>query len=193
MTSATAIVRLGEAGATLPQIVRISGHEIYYCARILETYLPRTFKMAQEAVRLLDAEERRLDSLGAQTDEDMIADLVASGLLDDNPPDDEADEDPKRARRSAGRNKPSQGEGLGAPRRRRQAARARQPPGKPLGKFRLERFELVRRSLGDASRQTQIDVELTTRTGITRCSGKAGPTPARVARTDFCPSVLEGV
>jgi len=46
----TAIVRLAEAGCTVPEIAAISGHQIDYCQRILETYLPRTRRLAESAV-----------------------------------------------------------------------------------------------------------------------------------------------
>jgi integrase len=55
----TAMVRLAEAGATIPQIAAISGHSIEETQRILEVYIPRTAKMADEAIRKLDAAERR--------------------------------------------------------------------------------------------------------------------------------------
>lgn len=46
----TAIVRLAEAGCTMPEIAAISGHQIDYCQRILEVYLPRTRRLAERAV-----------------------------------------------------------------------------------------------------------------------------------------------
>ncbi len=46
----TAIVRLAEAGCTVPEIAAISGHQIDYCQRILEVYLPRTRRLAERAV-----------------------------------------------------------------------------------------------------------------------------------------------
>ena len=42
----TGIVRLAEAGATVPQIAALSGHSIDYCQRILGTYLPRRTEVA---------------------------------------------------------------------------------------------------------------------------------------------------
>lgn len=50
----TAIVRLAEAGATVPEIASISGHTIDRCQRILEVYLPRNSKMAKSAVEKLE-------------------------------------------------------------------------------------------------------------------------------------------
>lgn len=46
----TAIVRMAEAGCTEAQISAVSGHKIDTCRRILEVYLPRNSKMAQEAI-----------------------------------------------------------------------------------------------------------------------------------------------
>jgi len=50
----TAIVRLAEAGCTVPEIASISGHAIDYCARIIETYLPRTRSLARSAITKLE-------------------------------------------------------------------------------------------------------------------------------------------
>lgn len=47
----TAIVLMGEAGATEAQIAAVSGHSIESTRQILETYLPRTLKMGQEGIR----------------------------------------------------------------------------------------------------------------------------------------------
>jgi integrase len=46
----TAIVLMGEAGATEVQIAAVSGHNIETTRQILETYLPRTAKMADAAI-----------------------------------------------------------------------------------------------------------------------------------------------
>ncbi len=51
----TIIVRLAEAGVDLPGIAAISGHKIELCKKILETYLPRTSKMAAAAIEKLEA------------------------------------------------------------------------------------------------------------------------------------------
>jgi integrase len=50
----TAIVRLAEAGCTVPEIASISGHGIDYCARIIETYLPKTRGLARAAITKLE-------------------------------------------------------------------------------------------------------------------------------------------
>lgn len=50
----TAVVRMGEAGCTESQIAAVTGHKIDTCRRILETYLPRTDKMADEAINKLE-------------------------------------------------------------------------------------------------------------------------------------------
>ena len=46
----TAIVRLAELGCTVPEIASISGHDIDYCQRIIDTYLPRTVELARRAI-----------------------------------------------------------------------------------------------------------------------------------------------
>ena len=50
----TAIVRLAEAGATVPEIAAISGHQIHSCQRILEVYLPRNVEMARAGIVKLE-------------------------------------------------------------------------------------------------------------------------------------------
>jgi hypothetical protein len=50
----TAVVRLAEAGCTVPEIASISGHDIDYCQRIIDTYLPRTRKLAAAAIEKLE-------------------------------------------------------------------------------------------------------------------------------------------
>ena len=50
----TAVVRMGEAGCTESQIAAVTGHKIDTCRRILETYLPRTDKMAEAAINKLE-------------------------------------------------------------------------------------------------------------------------------------------
>jgi integrase len=50
----TAIVRLGEAGANAIQIAAVSGHDINTSQKILETYLPRNFRMAEAAILALE-------------------------------------------------------------------------------------------------------------------------------------------
>ena len=46
----TAMVRISEAGCTTQEIAAVSGHEIATTTRILDTYVPRTAKMAQAAI-----------------------------------------------------------------------------------------------------------------------------------------------
>jgi integrase len=46
----TAMVRMSEAGCTTQQIAAVSGHEIATTTRILDTYVPRTAKMAEAAI-----------------------------------------------------------------------------------------------------------------------------------------------
>jgi hypothetical protein len=50
----TAVVRLAEAGCSVPEIAAVTGHTIDRTARILEVYLPRTAPMARAAVARLD-------------------------------------------------------------------------------------------------------------------------------------------
>lgn len=53
----TAMVRMGEAGAGIHQIAAVSGHSIEATKQILETYLPRTVKMARGAMDLWEGDE----------------------------------------------------------------------------------------------------------------------------------------
>lgn len=46
----TAVVRMAEAGCSVPQISAITGHSIDETNRIMETYLPRTLPMARNAI-----------------------------------------------------------------------------------------------------------------------------------------------
>jgi integrase len=46
----TAMLRMAEAGATVPQIASVSGHSIEATQRILETYLPRNRTLAEIAI-----------------------------------------------------------------------------------------------------------------------------------------------
>lgn len=50
----TAVVRLGEAGCTEAEIAAITGHKIEHTRQILETYLPRTTQMADNAIAKLE-------------------------------------------------------------------------------------------------------------------------------------------
>jgi len=47
----TAMVRMAEAGALVQDIAAVSGHSIDQTQTILETYIPRTYRMAQNAIR----------------------------------------------------------------------------------------------------------------------------------------------
>ena len=49
----TAMLRMAEAGATVPQIASVSGHSIEATQRILETYLPRNRDLAEIAITRL--------------------------------------------------------------------------------------------------------------------------------------------
>ena len=44
------MVRMAEAGCTVPEIAAVSGHTIEQTQRILETYIPRTVTMAEAAI-----------------------------------------------------------------------------------------------------------------------------------------------
>lgn len=58
----SAVVRLAEAGCTVPEIAAITGHQLDRTARILETHLPRTAPMARAAIRKLELHKRRTES-----------------------------------------------------------------------------------------------------------------------------------
>ena len=55
----TAMLRMAEAGATVPQIASVSGHSIEATQRILETYLPRNRDLAEIAITRLAEYKRR--------------------------------------------------------------------------------------------------------------------------------------
>jgi len=48
----TAVVRLAEAGATVPQIASVTGWSIDYCQAIVDVYLPRRTEVALTAIEL---------------------------------------------------------------------------------------------------------------------------------------------
>jgi integrase len=50
----TAVIRLAEAGCTIPEISAITGHSIASVETILRTYLVRTYPQAQAAIRKLE-------------------------------------------------------------------------------------------------------------------------------------------
>lgn len=53
----TAVVRLGQAGCTIPQIASVSGHTIDTTTQILEKYLPRRVELAIAAIQNLENAE----------------------------------------------------------------------------------------------------------------------------------------
>jgi hypothetical protein len=55
----TAMLRMAEAGATVPQIASVSGHSIEATQRILDTYLPRNRDLAEIAITRLAAYKKR--------------------------------------------------------------------------------------------------------------------------------------
>jgi len=55
----TAAVRLAEAGCSTPEISAITGHQLDRTARILETYVPRTGRMARAAIHKLELHKKR--------------------------------------------------------------------------------------------------------------------------------------
>jgi hypothetical protein len=61
----TAMLRMAEAGATVPQIASVSGHSIEATQRILETYLPRNRALAEIAITKL-ADYQKPGSKGEQ-------------------------------------------------------------------------------------------------------------------------------
>jgi integrase len=72
----TLIVRLAEAEVDLPGIAAISGHQIEACKKILETYMPRTGKMAAAAVQKLEAHRAER---GAEGQGEAAKGLTAEG------------------------------------------------------------------------------------------------------------------
>jgi len=60
----TAMLRMAEAGVTVPQIASVSGHSIEATPRILETYLPRNRDLAEIAIApLADHQKARSERL----------------------------------------------------------------------------------------------------------------------------------
>jgi integrase len=57
----SAVVRLAEAGCTVPQIAAITGHQLDRTLRILETYLPRNSEMARAAIHTLESYRKRTE------------------------------------------------------------------------------------------------------------------------------------
>jgi integrase len=50
----TSVVRLAEAGCSVPEVAAISGHEIERTLKIMETYMPRNTAMARNAIAKLE-------------------------------------------------------------------------------------------------------------------------------------------
>lgn len=66
----TGVVRLAEAGATVPQIAAVTGWGIDYCQRIVDTYLPRRTEVAIGAIELWEkapATDSKVVRLGLAT------------------------------------------------------------------------------------------------------------------------------
>jgi integrase len=55
----TAVVRLSEAGATVPEIAALTGHTIQRTQEIIDTYYVRTREMAQNAITKWERSERK--------------------------------------------------------------------------------------------------------------------------------------
>jgi integrase len=55
----TAVVRLAEAGCTVPEVAAITGHGIETTQKILEVYLPRNSTMARHAIAKLESYRAR--------------------------------------------------------------------------------------------------------------------------------------
>jgi hypothetical protein len=53
------VVRLAEAGCSVPEIAAITGHELTRTTQILETYLPRNAAMARNAIARLEEHRAR--------------------------------------------------------------------------------------------------------------------------------------
>ena len=69
----TAMLRMAEAGATVPQIASVSGHSIEATQRILETYLPRNRDLAEIAIaRLADYQNQARIGHQARTESNAL-------------------------------------------------------------------------------------------------------------------------
>ena len=62
----TAMLRMAEAGATVPQIASVSGHSIEATQRVLETYLPRNRDLAEIAIARLADYQKNTRGVGHQ-------------------------------------------------------------------------------------------------------------------------------
>lgn len=54
----SSVVRLAQAGCTIPEIAAITGHSYQQCEKILQTYLPRTTPLARAAIQRVLAKRR---------------------------------------------------------------------------------------------------------------------------------------
>ncbi len=59
------MVRMAEAGATVPMIASVTGWEIAYCQSIVDTYLPRRSEMAAMAIEVWEGAAQLLRKPGA--------------------------------------------------------------------------------------------------------------------------------
>jgi hypothetical protein len=64
------MVRMAEAGATVPQIASVSGHSIEATQRILETYLPRNRDLAEVAIARLA--EHKVQRVGQKNTHNLL-------------------------------------------------------------------------------------------------------------------------
>jgi len=55
----TAVVRMSEAGVTVPRVAAVTGHSIEATQRIIDTYYTRTLPMAEQAIAQWEAAERK--------------------------------------------------------------------------------------------------------------------------------------
>jgi integrase len=60
----TALIRMSEAGSSVPLIASITGHSIAATQQIIDTYYARTLPMAEQAIQLWEAAERKRGSNG---------------------------------------------------------------------------------------------------------------------------------
>jgi hypothetical protein len=64
----TAVIRLAEAGCTIPEITAITGHTPASANSILQTYLVTTYEMADAAITILEqSQDRRRERLQHQS------------------------------------------------------------------------------------------------------------------------------
>lgn len=68
----TAVVRLAEASCTIPEIASITGHDIDVCQRIVDTYLPRTRRLAARAILKLESPGRKRPAEKSETRSETV-------------------------------------------------------------------------------------------------------------------------